>query len=560
MPKITLAIIAGNVEKYIARFLDSFQPLVAETILVRAIGASQPDDTRGIARDKGCVCLEYENKPDHFWPHVDDFAAARQKAFDEATGEWILWADTDDILNEGSIEAIQDAIKQHPEADGFSFSYSVPEDGLIVDKVRIVRNDKQWAWRYAVHEELYWTPTDKKPVVIEIKGAGITHMPSGSRAPNDQRNLRLLQSMQASGTMTIGHEFHYVTALRACGFIEESSEAAAKLVCKPELNMPERFEILMMLGEMCPDEAKRGQFYLQALATDPSRRESYGELAIWCCRHGRWKEMLAWTTAMMALPKPDEYLWNHRAQYYGHQGVRLLAMANRLNKNPAKGDALQLNFFKANGAKISLIHATRGRPKQALQMMNRWLSRAKNPDAIEHIVALDADDEQSLPLASNYCVVVPPGGGCVRAWNAAAAKSCGEVIVQMSDDFDCPMHWDDLILDRIGDTSRPAVLDINDGYRTDSLICSAIFTRARYLEQGYFLHPDFLSMYSDNWFSHCAHRDGIVIPAKDITFEHLHPAAGKAEMDATYKASNHSSRYLQGEMVFNKLIQSGKRF
>jgi len=560
MPKITLAIIAGNVAQYIARFLLSLQPTVTETILVRAIGAQQPDDTRGIARDLGAVCLEYENAPDHFWPHVDNFAAARQKAFNAATGDWIFWADTDDLLDDGSVAAIHEAIKAHPEADGFSFRYSVPEDGLTVDKVRIVKRGSDWAWRYAVHEELYWTRTDRKPVIVSIDAAGITHMPAGSRKANDQRNLRLLQAMQEAGELTIGHEFHMVTSLRACGFLEEAAEAAAKLVSKPELNAPERYELLMMLGEMVPVEAQRAQFYLQALATDPARREAYGELAIWTCRHGKWPEMLAWTTAMMSQPQPREYLWNHRAQYYGHQGVRLHAMAHRLNKQPQKADAMQFNFFKANGAKISLLHATRGRPKKAIAMMNHWLSRAKNPDAIEHIFALDADDETSLPLAANYSVVVEPGGGCVRAWNAAAAKSAGAILVQMSDDFDCPMHWDEEIIERIGDPARPSVLNIDDGYRKDGLICTAIFTRARYQEQGYFLHPEFISMYSDNWFSHCAHRDGIVIDAKDLLFEHLHPAAGKGEMDDTYKASNHSSRYLQGEAVFNKLIASGKQF
>lgn len=555
--KITLAIIAGNVEHYITRFLDSFMPAVDETIVVRAIGNQKPDRTLGIALDCGAYVSSIEEDE---WPHVSDFAAARNTAFKRANNDWILWADTDDLLDPGSAEAIRAAIAAHPDADAFAFDYRVPEDGLTVEKVRLVRNDRTWSWRYRVHEELHFTPTDRKPKIVSIPGAGITHMPTGTREKNDQRNLRLLNAMKDAGELTLGHEFHRVTSLRACGFIQEAAEAASVLVKKPELNTPERFELLMMLGEMCPDEAQRGQLYLQALATDPSRREAYGELAIWCCRHGKWASMLAFTTCMQALPRPDIYLWNHRSQYYGHSGVRLHAMAYRLNKQPHKGDALQLNHFKAHGAKISLIHATRGRSKQALQNMQRWLSRAKNPDAIEHIFALDADDEQALPLAANYSVIVPPGGGCVRAWNASAEKSCGQVIVQMSDDFDCPMFWDQLILDRIGDLSQPAVLDISDGYRPDDLICSAILTRARLEQQGYFLHPEFLSMYSDNWFSHCAHRDGVVIPAKDILFEHLHPAAGKGQWDKTYLESNQSARYLQGEAVYQKLLNSGQPF
>jgi hypothetical protein len=84
----------------------------------------------------------------------------------------------------------------------------------------------------------------------------------------------------------------------------------------------------------------------------------------------------------------------------------------------------------------------------------------------------------------------------------------------------------------------------------------AILTRARWIEQGYLFHPDFLSMYSDNWFSESAHRDGIVIDAKDLVFEHLHPVFGKAEMDETYAVSNDPSRYQQGKAVLERL-QSG---
>lgn len=558
--KISLAIIAGNVSQYLPRFLDSFQPAVNEVILVSALGTLTGDGTLDIAAKRGCIIETYHNDASHPWPHVDDFAAARNLAFSLASHDWILWADTDDILDPGSIEAIRAAIASHPDADGFAFDYAVPEDGLTVSKVRLVKNHSAWRWRYRVHEELFWNDDTRKPVIMTIPLAGITHMPSGTREKNDQRNLRLLNAMKDAGELTLGHEFHRVTSLRACGFIQEAAEAASVLVKKPELNTPERFELLMMLGEMCPDEAQRGQLYLQALATDPSRREAYGELAIWCCRNGRWASMLAFTTCMQALPRPEGYLWNHRSQYYGHAGIRLHAMACRLNKQPHKGDALQLNHFKAHGAKISLLHATRGRGKKALQMQQRWLSRAKNPDAIEHIFAVDADDEQALPLAANYAVIVEPGGGCVRAWNAAAAKSSGLVLVQMSDDFDCPMHWDEIILERFGDLSKPAVLDIDDGYRKDDLICTAIMTRARYMEQGYFMHPGFYSMYSDNWFSHCARRDGIVIPAKDILFEHLHPAAGKGEWDQTYLQSNQSSRYLQGETLYNQILASGVKF
>jgi hypothetical protein len=46
----------------------------------------------------------------------------------------------------------------------------------------------------------------------------------------------------------------------------------------------------------------------------------------------------------------------------------------------------------------------------------------------------------------------------------------------------------------------------------------------------------------------------VVIDARDrITFDHVHPAFGKAEMDETYARSNEAKRYQEGAATFTKL-------
>ena len=81
--KLSLCIIVGNVENYIQRFIKSFSPLVDEIVFVRAIGNQEADKTKELAEALGATFAgDYQNK--HDWPHVDDFAAARQMAFDAA--------------------------------------------------------------------------------------------------------------------------------------------------------------------------------------------------------------------------------------------------------------------------------------------------------------------------------------------------------------------------------------------------------------------------------------------------------------------------------------------
>jgi tetratricopeptide (TPR) repeat protein len=550
--QLTLAVIAGNAEKYIDRFLDSFGPLADEIVVVQAAGNQVKDATLQIADRRGCVTGRYINLKD--WPHVDDFAAARNMAFSMASNDWIMWADLDDLIDPESIKRLRYHLDNLPEEFvAIEFPYVVPEDGLTVFRERIIRKGAA-KWVSPIHEFLQFD----KGQIARVTDVQIVHMPSGSRAPNDERNLRILESIPED-EKTSSHKFHQFQSLRAVGRLEEAANYAAAILRNPpeDIGQPEKYELFIALGQLSTSPEVRSQMNLQALATDPKRREAYGELVLCEIGNGRPAEALAWATAMKTIPEPEEGTWNARSKYYGYLGHQLHGMALRALGRAHEADAIETNEFISAGAKISLIHATRGRVKQAIEARRKWFNKAANPDAIEHIFGLDIDDQGAHFLAVHNHVFTNGQGGPVAGWNAAAAKSKGEILIQLSDDWEPPMHWDKLILEAIGDTSKSAVLAVNDGNRRDDLLCMAILTRARYKEQGFMFHPEFFSMYSDNWFSECAIQDGVLIDARDqITFEHLHPAFGKGEMDHTYARSNDGYHYKTGEGILRRLREA----
>jgi predicted O-methyltransferase YrrM len=350
-------------------------------------------------------------------------------------------------------------------------------------------------------------------------------------------------------------------SLRAVGRHDDALVVATDLLqdAPKDVGDAERYELFIACGQLADDPANRAQMMLQALATDPSRREAYGELALCKIGFGKPEHALGLTKAMLSISQPSTDVWNRRGKYYGYLGKQLHGMSLRACGRYGEADVLESNHFILNGARISLIHATRGRVKQAVEARRKWFARAANPDAIEHIFALDADDETAMFLTVHNHVMLSGIGGNVAGWNAAATKAKGDVLVQMSDDWNPPMHWDKLILDAIGDTSQPAVLAVSDGGRNDGLLCMAIMTRARYKQQGWMFHPDFFSVYSDNWFTDCARRDGVIIDCRDsITFEHLHPAFGKAEVDATYMRGNSEPAYRKGIVHYDRLKAGAK--
>lgn len=204
---------------------------------------------------------------------------------------------------------------------------------------------------------------------------------------------------------------------------------------------------------------------------------------------------------------------------------------------------------------ISLLHATRGRPEQAVAARDKWLNTADNPNAVEHIFGLDDDDTTCLELINTDRVVVPHGKGCVAAWNACASKCSGDILIQLSDDWEPVQGWDTLIIKEFEDTTEERVLAVSDGHRNDDLLCMAILNRARYVKQGFLFSPEFVSVFSDDYFTWAAKKDNVLKDAKHIVFEHKHPVFGKGAWDKTYTDSNTPARYSHGHITFNQLTR-----
>ena len=104
------------------------------------------------------------------------------------------------------------------------------------------------------------------------------------------------------------------------------------------------------------------------------------------------------------------------------------------------------------------------------------------------------------------------------------------------------------------DPKNESVLQISDGYRTDSLLCMAILTRKYYEKNGLF-NPIFKNVYSDTDFTFRAAKNKAIIDARDITFVHHHPFWENRALDDTYQRGNNESEYARAKEIFEKLHQ-----
>lgn len=213
--------------------------------------------------------------------------------------------------------------------------------------------------------------------------------------------------------------------------------------------------------------------------------------------------------------------------------------------------------------KIAVIHATR-RPRQALEMRDRWLKATKDQSRITYTFGIDDDDEESLKILANEPHhVSKAGGGCCLAYNETAQlvleRDNPGIFVLCSDDVYPIPEWDRIIYGRlIGTIEKPTFLACSDGRRNPRAIPLQIVNRAWLDHFGYIFHPRFKSMYGDVWMEEIARRNNWLIYARDLVFEHKHPHFGTAPMDEVYAMENAQERYDEGKAALDELLGPAK--
>jgi hypothetical protein len=199
---------------------------------------------------------------------------------------------------------------------------------------------------------------------------------------------------------------------------------------------------------------------------------------------------------------------------------------------------------------ISLCHATARLPEGWKKAAELWRDRADHPKKIEYILGIDSVatwpdwrvvDEVLKPFWA-WEVAHNSGRRCaVDGWNATAREAKGKLLITVADDWYPCEHWDTELLKVIPDLDGEYVVDVrtggNEGLLTFSILTRAYFDRLTrdYDYRGGFFYPEYLGMFADNDFDAFARRDGVVIPAKDLFFEHDHPLYKNQPMDPIHE-------------------------
>ncbi|WP_203245860.1 tetratricopeptide repeat-containing glycosyltransferase family 2 protein [Sporosarcina beigongshangi] len=294
MITISLCMIVKNEEEVIGRCLESVSGLVDEIIIV---------DTGSSDRTKEIV-KKYTNRiVDFQW--VDDFAAARNFSFQQATQDYILWLDADDIFTEEDRKKFI-LLKQSlsPATDAVSLNYhlSFDEVGNVTSRLRryrLVKRENHFQWIGAVHEFLSVSGN------LMDGDAAVTHCPL---THDSERNLRIYRKLIESGeTLSPRDTFYYANELMDHSLFEEASHYYRQFLDSKLGWVEDNIRACLKLANCyyeLNDEESALHATLQTLTYDVPRPET-------CCRLGYY---------FMEQGKNEVAIhWYHRALLYEEQ-------------------------------------------------------------------------------------------------------------------------------------------------------------------------------------------------------------------------------------------------
>lgn len=202
---------------------------------------------------------------------------------------------------------------------------------------------------------------------------------------------------------------------------------------------------------------------------------------------------------------------------------------------------------------IVVVMPSRSRPERAKSAIDAIRATAALIDT-SVVLVVDADD----PRLDDYRALIFPDfgvavtlvtlapeetGNLVRATNTIslriAAEDPGAIIGNLGDDHFCRTHgWDRRVTEAL---SAPGIA-YGDDLLQGEMLPTAPFVSASIVNAlGWYFLPSLTHMYVDNALKRLGQALGSHHYLPDIVIEHLHPGAGKAEMDDGYLRADAST-------------------
>ena len=197
--KLSACVITKNEEKNIPSWLKCMKA-VADEIIVVDTGST--DNTVQIAREAGAKLYHFK------W--INDFAAAKNYAIDQATGDWIMFLDADETFTDEAQKVLRKEMERFNRDKSVAcllcrmYDIDVDNENRVFNTSllpRIFRRSPYIRYKGAIHEQLENNQGNKKMVFAEKLAFNHTGYSSSIIRSKSERNLpMLLKEMEEATT------------------------------------------------------------------------------------------------------------------------------------------------------------------------------------------------------------------------------------------------------------------------------------------------------------------------------------------------------------------------
>ncbi|WP_058303869.1 glycosyltransferase [Gorillibacterium timonense] len=292
---ISLCMIVKNEEEALGKCLESVQGIADE---INIIDTGSTDRTKELAETFKCRIFDYK------WH--DDFSAARNFAFDQATKDYILWLDADDVLLEedrlaflalkGKLDSGVDSVMMH-------YVLATDNNGkptISLKRNRLVRRACQFRWIGPVHEYLEVFGR------IEQSEIQVTH---GKNKAYTDRNLQIYRKRKEKGDVFSPRDLYYfANELRDHAFYEEAVEQYELFLAGKNGWIEDQIGACLKLADSYEHVSKRDlqlRSLFRTMELDLPRAESCCALGKLFLSEQRFHQAVYWYEKATQLSKPS---------------------------------------------------------------------------------------------------------------------------------------------------------------------------------------------------------------------------------------------------------------
>lgn len=219
-----------------------------------------------------------------------------------------------------------------------------------------------------------------------------------------------------------------------------------------------------------------------------------------------------------------------------------------------------------NDHRVTVIVPSRGRPAAAWELVENFYATATwsthRPSRSRLVLGLDLDDPTVMDYPLNDCeVLFSPTRRSLAWWtNQIAIREAWNgvfAVASIGDDHRLSEGWETLVLDTLS-MQGTGICYGDDGFQGENRATAVFMTTDIVRALGYMCVPGCEHMEIDVAWTEWGRAAECLVYLPDLKTPHLHPLAGKADWDDSYRESNSEATYARDRAAYRAYRESGQ--